>query len=393
MHVIIVILIISFLILIHELGHYLAAVKTKTNVEEFGIGYPPRLVKFFSYKGADFSLNFIPFGGFVRLEGEMGPEAEANPDEVKKVKKSTQSSTITSQQGSHKEPYYQKSILQRVLIVSAGVIMNVLFALVAFSVVFSFIGIPTVISDQARVGSISPDSPAQEANLPINVNIVEIRSDSRVYVVNDFYDVQQAVSDNRGEFLEIVVSGPCEGIECSLELETYQVYARTEAETPLGQGSIGVGFEEMIFQFYPWYEMPFRGTWYGVRQAIGLGWIILQAFGDMFVQLFSKGTVPQDVAGPVGIVHEAGKGNIISSDFWSNLGFAGMLSLNLAIMNLLPIPALDGGKILFLFLEKIFGHKTIEKIEGYANYGGFALIVILIIAITIKDIGRIVNGL
>ncbi|KUK79166.1 MAG: Membrane-associated zinc metalloprotease [Microgenomates bacterium 39_7] len=391
MHIIIVILIISFLILIHELGHFFAAIKTKTKVEEFGIGYPPRLLKLFTYKGTEFTLNLIPFGGFVRLEGEMGPEEEDLNKEADREKFST-SRNVSALNDSIKEPYYKKSISQRALIVSAGVIMNVLFALIAFSVVFSFIGIPTAIIDQARIGYIAPNSPAQDAKLPINVNIVEIKSDSRVYEVNNFSDVQRAIGDNRGSTLEIVVTAQCEDLECPEEFESYQVYARTEQETPSGEGSIGVGFEEMVFRFYPWYEMPFRGTWYGIRQAISLGWIILRALGDMFFQLFSRGTVPQDVAGPVGIVHEAGKGNIISSDFWSNLGFAGMLSLNLAIMNLLPIPALDGGKVLFLTLEKIFGHKKIQKIEGYANYGGFALIVILIIAITIKDIGRIVSG-
>ncbi len=380
MHVLIVILIISFLILIHELGHFVAALKTKTNVEEFGFGYPPKLIKLFRFKGADFTLNAIPFGGFVRLEGEMGPDSMPKEADQARAKLSD------------KQQYYVKTATQRSLIVLAGVFMNVLFAVTAFSVVFSFIGIPTLLADQSRIGYVAPDSPAESAGLPINANIVEIRTDTKVYKITDFFTVQEAVNENRGETLDLIVTANCDGVECPQEFETYQVYARTEEETPQGQGSIGVGFDEMVYQFYPWYEMPFRGTWYGMKQAVGLAWLILQALVDMLMQLFSTGTIPQDVAGPVGIVHETQKGNIITSDFWSNLGFAGMLSLNLAIMNLLPIPALDGGKFLFIMLEKVLGKKTVEKIEGYANYGGFALIIILIVAITVKDVTRIIGG-
>lgn len=386
MHVLIVIFIISFLILIHELGHFVVALKTKTNVEEFGFGYPPRLLKLFTFKGVDFTLNAIPFGGFVRLEGEMGPDSMP---ESKPKNKTTPGASFDQPNAG---PYYEKNAWQRSAIVLAGVAMNVLFALVAFSFVFSFMGIPTILEGQARIAHIAPDSPAEESGLPLNTNIIEIKSDTKAYEITDFFSVQQAVKENLGKTLEVTVTAQCEGVSCPQEYETYQVYARSEEEIPEGQGSIGVGFEEMVFQFYPWYEMPFRATWYGIKQAIGLGWLILQALTDMLVQLFSKGTLPQDVAGPVGIVHETQKGNIITSDFWSNLGFAGMLSLNLAIMNLLPIPALDGGKFLFILLEKVFGKKTIEKVEGYANYGGFALILILIVAITVKDIGEIIGG-
>jgi len=138
--------------------------------------------------------------------------------------------------------------------------------------------------------------------------------------------------------------------------------------------------------------MPFRGTWYGIKQAVGLGYLIIQALFQMVVQLAVTGQVPKDVAGPVGIVYEAQQGNIITDDFWSNLGFAGMLSINLGVMNLLPIPALDGGRALFILLEKIFGKKHIQKIEAYANYGGFALLILLILMITYKDIMRIIVG-
>lgn len=379
MPVLIVILIISFLVIIHELGHFLAARKAKINIQEFGIGYPPKLLKLFTWKGTDFTLNAIPFGGFVRLEGENGPDLEKLKDGNPKLKPNEWA------------PFYAKTAKQRIKVILAGVLVNICFAVLAFSIVFSFIGIPKDISDQARIGTVMENSPAAEARLPENVNIVEIQTDQRSYKIKNLFDVQQAVEENQGQMLTIVTTLECDQLKCPKETQQFEVYARTKEETPEGQGSIGIIFQDMIFVFYPWYEMPFRGSWIGIQQAISLGYLIVKALIDMFGRLISTGQVPQDVAGPVGIVYQAQQGNLISQDFWNNLGFAGMLSLNLGIMNLLPIPALDGGRALFIFLEKIFGRKKIIKIEAYANYAGFTLLILLIILITAKDVGTIIS--
>ena len=378
MAVLIVILIISFLVIIHELGHFFAAKKAKINVKEFGLGYPPKIKKLFSWQGTNFTLNLIPFGGFVRLEGESGPESEEKKlDQVKPDKWG---------------PFYTKTAKQRLMVIMAGVIVNLVFGVLAFSIVFSFIGIPTELINQARIGWVLENSPAAEAGLLDNVNIIEIRTDQNTYKITDFTKVQEAISVNKGQNLTIVTSLACDGAVCPQETQEFNVYARTEEETPEGEGSLGIVFESLVYHFYPWYQMPFRGTWYGIKQAVGLGYLIIQALFQMVVQLAVTGQVPKDVAGPVGIVYEAQQGNIITDDFWSNLGFAGMLSINLGVMNLLPIPALDGGRALFILLEKIFGKKHIQKIEAYANYGGFALLILLILMITYKDIMRIIVG-
>jgi len=371
MDILIVIFIISFLVLIHEMGHYLVAILTGTDVDEFGLGYPPKLLNLFSFKGTNFTLNAIPFGGFVRLKGEF-----------------ISGESVLEDEGA----FYNKSALKRMAVTLAGVTINIVFAIFAFSIVYSFMGIPVSLNNQARIGAIAPGSPAAEVNLPLDVNIIEIKTETNIYSINTFSDVQQAIGENKGKNLEILVSGQCEGLNCEDTTSTYYVYARTDEQTPEGEGSIGVGFLESTFQFYPWYEMPFRGTWFGMQQAVGLGWMILEALIEMFVGLFTRGVLPQDVAGPVGIIHETQKGNVISDSFLANLGFAGMLSLNLAIMNLLPIPALDGGRAIFILLEKIIGKKTVEKIENYANIGGFALLILLIVAITIRDVGNIIKG-
>lgn len=377
MLVAIVIFIISFLVIIHELGHFFAARSAKVNVKEFGLGYPPKIAKLFTWRGTDFTLNAIFFGGFVRLEGEHGPD----PEEIGQVE-------IKKDEWG---PFYTKTARQRLKIVLSGVVVNILFAVLSFSAAFSFIGIPQEITDQVRIGTVMDGSPAAEASLPENVNIVEIKTEQQSYQIGTFREVQQAVEENRGRTLTIVTTTECEDLTCSDTTQQFEVYARTQDETPEDQGSLGIVFQNVVFVHYPWYEMLFRGTWVGIKQSFALGYLILQALADMFIGLITQGQVPEGVAGPVGIVHETQQGNIITRDFWNDLGFAAMLSLNLGVMNLLPIPALDGGRALFILLEKLVGKKKIQKIEPYANYAGFVILILLIVFITIQDIGRIIQ--
>lgn len=384
----VVIAIISFLVILHELGHYLAAKKANVIVEEFGLGYPPKLLTLFKVGETEFTLNLIPFGGFVRLVGESGPESEGDIEEQEATGLTRDRSSDPRQPG----PFYTKTIKQRLTIILAGIFFNIIFAVAAFSVVFSFIGIPTPLENQARIGWVMPDSPAEQAQLPTEVNIIEIKTDKRSYRINSIQDVQQAVADNRGQELTLEVTHQCQQLSCPDETELYQVYARSEAETPSDQGSLGILFQESVLTFYPWWQMPFRGTIYGVKQALTLSVLIVRALTQVVTNLVKTGQVQQGVAGPVGIIHQAQQGNLIQEDFWSNLGFAGMLSLNLGIMNLLPIPALDGGRALFIIFERFFDRKRVQQIENYANYIGFGIIAILIIGITINDVIQVFAG-
>ena len=372
--VFIVLAIISFLVLIHEAGHFIVAKKNKINVEEFGLGFPPKITTLFNWRGTDFTLNFIPFGGFVRLEGEDASAAEICAAKTKKDQWA---------------PFYAKTATQRMKVVLAGVAVNFIFAIVAFTIVFSFLGIPHLLTNQARIDTISSDSPAEAANLPTNVNIVEINTDQQSYKITGFEQVQKIVAANRGQNLDITVTNECQQLNCPAQTTTHSVYARTIEESPEDQGSLGITFKNAIFVFYPWYEMPVRASWYGIKQSLGFGYLIIKTLGEMLTRLVSSGQVPAGLAGPIGIIDEASRGNIITSNVWENLGFAAMLSLNLAVMNLLPIPALDGGRALFIALEKVFSKKKISKVESYANYGGFMFLMILIVLISINDVVRI----
>lgn len=366
MAVLIFMLVLSVLIFIHELGHFLAARWAGIRVKEFGIGYPPLAKKVFSWQGTDFTLNWIPFGGFVRMDGEDGKPG----DEPK--------------QGE----FYAAPAWKRLVVILAGATVNFVFGVVAFSLIFSVSGIPVEI-DRPQIGYISPNSPAAEANLPQDRAIVGFAIEGERVETDTIEEVISVVSEHPGQTVSMIFSGVCQGIECSGEEVSYDVYLRTAEETPDNQGSLGIGFAEVINQFYPWYEMPFRGAAYGLQQAIVLGQEIFGALERLGSSLVQERTLSEELAGPVGIVHQASTLGIFEQGALMIVLFAGLLSINLAIMNVLPIPPLDGGKAVFILLELVVSQARSRKIEYWFSYAGWVLLMGLIGIITIRDIARL----
>lgn len=372
MAVIIFILLLSLLVIIHELGHFFVARWRGVAIEEFGFGYPPKLIKLFRWKGTDFTLNAIPFGGFVRLEGEEFDQSE-------KASKLKPPSTA----------FYTKSAFSRIAVIAAGPIANFLYGIVAFSIVFGIVGVPRSLEDRPRIEAVAPGSPAEMAGIQAEYEVVGFQLADELIATPKVADVVKFTQLNRGQSVTMLVSGPCTGLTCPETRAEKQLTIRSEAETPAGQGSIGLVFADFIFETGPWHLRLVRGIGYGVQEALTLGVIIITAVWGLLRDLILSGQVPTDVAGPVGIVHQASEYGLLSRGFLPMLEFSGMLSINLGIMNALPIPALDGGRILFVLLEKVIGKKRIQSIEGYAHYGGFILLIGLIILISVRDVAQI----
>jgi regulator of sigma E protease len=373
LQIIIFILVLSFLVIIHELGHLFAAKWAKIKVEEFGVGYPPRAFKLFTWGKVIFSLNWIPVGGFVKMIGEDGPDDD---DKSKDDEDGL-------------APFYKRSAKKRLVVILAGVVVNFIFGIIAFSIIFGFKGIPTQI-DGARIGYISPDSPAQQVGIKDNTQIKSINFGEETVDITSVDQAVELLSTQKGNEITLTNSFPCSEEFCPDETEKFIVKLRTDDETPAGEGSLGIGFSDFYYKFYPWYEMPFRSIWYGIQQALFMVLMIVVALFEMFQQILG-GSVPKDVAGPVGIVDQAASSGLFTEGPLTILNFSAMISINLAVMNLLPIPALDGGRALFIILEKFLGKKRINKIEGYANYGGMILLLGLIVLITGADIFRIIT--
>ncbi|MDQ5951705.1 MAG: Peptidase protein, partial [Patescibacteria group bacterium] len=269
----------------------------------------------------------------------------------------------------------------------AGATVNLVFGIIAFAAIFSYIGIPEPISE-ARIGYISPDSPAATAGLSTNTEIIGFKTsaDGELITTSNTADVIAFVQENKGREVIVVTSGQCDGTQCDYSVTETPVYLRSAEETPENEGSMGVAFDSVIFIHYPWWQMPGKATLYGLQESLNLGREILKALSKLGTDLVQKRQVSSELAGPVGIVHQAHSAGILNQGFIMILSFAAMLSINLAIMNVLPIPPLDGGKAVFTILEAVFSRKHLYKIEYWFSYTGYFLLMALILFITARDV-------
>ncbi len=325
------ILVFGLLILVHELGHYFVARLTGIRVLELAIGFGPKLAGW-SKAGIDYSLRAVPLGGFCRLMGE-NPEEADDPDS-----------------------FPQKPITSRMAVLLAGSGMNLILALLVFFLIFFFIvGTPT---DTAQIGYIVEDSPAEEIGLEVGDRIISIDNEP----IESFDDVIAVVSVRADQEFTITV-------ERNGEEFSYLVTAGQEPGT--GRGIIGIGQMLDRYNFVPSVQHSFR--------QFGM---ILASFYHVL-----SGQAPLDVAGPVGIVHVIGE--VAQTGFVNLLMLTALISINLGIINLLPVPALDGGRIMFLVIEAVRGRPIEPEKEGFIHFLGFALLITLILFITYQDVLRL----
>ncbi len=351
--VIVFIIILGLLIFVHEFGHFLVAKKNGVRVEEFGFGFPPRI---FGIKKGEtiYSLNWIPLGGFVKIFGEEG-EAKEN----------------------HRS-FASKKIWQRAIILLAGVVMNVVLAIIVISLGYG-LGLPTAIDDSQIVSSakvqiteVAPQSPAQLAGIKVGDIIINIVGQGELNNISRVARVQNFINENKGK--EIIVS-----LQRGRDVREVKITPRVNP--PAGEGALGVGLARVTKIAYPWYQAIFEG----IKTTFILIWTIILALGYLFWQLVSQGRAPgAEVAGPVGIFSLTGQA--AQMGFVYLLQLTALLSINLAIINALPLPALDGGRLLFLIIEKIKGSPVNQRIERAIHSAGFVFLIILMLLITMRDV-------
>jgi len=348
--ILIFILVLSVLVIVHEAGHFFMAKRAGLLVEEFGFGIPPRI---FGKKIGEtiYSLNLFPFGGFVRLNGENSEEGVTDP----------------------KRAFITQSKKTRVSIIVAGVLMNFILAIVAFAAVYTVTGVPKDTND-VKVIEVAKGTPAETAGFLVDDVIVKINGKS-VADNKGFIEAVKEVSDKEVVFL--VKRGS----------EEKELKATPRSNPPEGEGALGVVISTVSIYFPPIWQRPFVGVFYGFKEAIFWTQMIAVGLFGMIAGLF-RGVVPKDVAGPVGIY--ALTSQAASYGIMSLINFMGVLSVNLAILNILPFPALDGGRLLFIFLEKIIGRKVLPKVESIIHMAGMAILMLLLFAITFSDIKHLI---
>ena len=398
-------------VLVHEFGHFITAKWAGIRVEEFGIGFPPRLVGFrkresggweviwFSgkhnpedtyvsqkqpyYSNAGsvvstipeamkgqstpynnqidtvasdhtiYSINFLPIGGFVRMPGENGdindPEGYYDP-----------------------QSFAAKSAGKRIIVLLAGVTMNIILAMVLFTIAYG-LGEPTF---PATIGKVVPGSPAAVASLQPGDTIVSVNG----HPVQLFTDVQNIVTNAITADKNLHATVPVElEVRHAGETQTVSTTVHVRVHPPQGQGPMGVE-EKIVFVSSPLWQAPFKG----IQHTFS----VTGDFINQIAQMIAGAVKPQ-LAGPVGIVKITGEvaASVPDLGWWPILSLTAILSLNLAIINILPFPALDGGRILLILIELLRGGKRLKpEREGIINFVGMAILLTLMVVITVNDV-------
>ncbi len=363
--IIVFILILSILVFVHEFGHFTVARLFGVHVEEFGFGLPPMLIGK-KIHGTLYSLNLLPIGGFVKLAGE-------DAEDIDREKHGVKSKEARSRY------FWAKSKKERILILLAGVTMNFILAIGITGFLLSR-GIiePT---DRVRVEKVMSQSPAESAGLAVGdvVKEIQVTVNGKKEIIRPTKPgmIVGTVNAHKGE--TIVVTIDRKGVVMVISLIP-------RINPPEGQGALGVQLNNYERHVYPWREIP----WKSVEVTFKRAYQMLYSIGDMLVRLVTGQTVKsEEVSGPVGIAKVVG--DSMKYGWEAVLEIVSILSLNLAILNILPFPALDGGRILFVVLEKL-GKKTRPAVERMIHQIGMMLLLGLLLLITVSDILRIVRG-
>ncbi|HTX87017.1 MAG TPA: RIP metalloprotease RseP [Candidatus Nanoarchaeia archaeon] len=408
---IIFIIVLSVLVFVHELGHFWVARKMGVKVEEFGFGLPPRAIGALKFQGermlpleqadtievsenlfgeekiheelaeiglvekikrwkffwgerlpdpiegfqADdtvYSINWLPLGGFCKIKGENG-ENETDQDS-----------------------FVAKKIWQRIAIISAGVVMNIFLAMALFAAGY-MIGLPQSVDDNSsqkyisgekiQIVEVLPDTPAAKAGLRAG-DVVETIDGNKF---KSDAALRNYVNSRSGKILDYRIS----------RADKIFDYKITPAVAN-GKGEIGIAIVNTGLVRYPWY----LAIWKGISTAVILLGVIIVAFYDLIKNLILGHGLSAEISGPVGIATMTGQ--YARMGFVYLLQFVGLLSLNLAVVNFFPFPALDGGRIVFLLIEKIKGSPVKREVEAAIHNVGFIALILLVLAITVKDISH-----
>ncbi|MBU1915668.1 RIP metalloprotease RseP [Patescibacteria group bacterium] len=350
------IVVLSVIVFAHEFGHFFLARRAGVKVEEFGFGFPPRL---WGVRRGDtiYSINAIPIGGFVRLKGEAG-ENEQDADSF-------------SRQGATK----------RSLIIVAGVVMNLVLAWFLFSVGYTF-GLPQIIDDEAalpgyarvveeklHIVDVLEGTPAAEADIQIG-DVIIMADESAVTTIEAFAGL---TGDGGDRPIGLKLDRDGEVLDKTLTPTMLEV---------TGKPGIGVSLMKTGVVSYPIYAAFLQGLW----TTISFTGQIVVAFAVIIRDLVMGGGAPAEISGPVGIAVVTGE---VARHGWRHLlQFTALLSINLGVINILPLPALDGGRLLFLIIERLRGRAINQRLEATIHNVGFALLLMLVLVVTYGDVVR-----
>lgn len=353
--IVVFILIVGLLVSVHELGHFIVAKLVGVKVEEFAFGFPPKI---WSKKIGEtkYILNVFPIGGYVKMLGE---ENSVND----------------------KRSFSSQRTSRKIAVIIAGVVMNFVLAWIILTIGFS-VGMSPLLSSPDQLGGkrletsiiiaeVAKDSPADLVGLKPGDQIISIASDNQTVNIEKGNDLTEFTTSHQGQQISLT-------IDRDNEIKEFEPTLSDNQSQPLGVAAV----DNSIIRI-PWYKAP-------LVALIETGKVFQLTFNfiaNLFSNMFTAGQIPSDIGGPVAIYVYTGMA--VKVGIMAVLQFVAILSINLALVNILPIPALDGGKILFLTLRKIMGRRFIkEKVENIIHTVSFVLLILLMVLLTIKDIRR-----
>lgn len=373
--------VLATLVISHEFGHFFVARKNGIRVEEFGFGFPPRIcgVRRITENGKKrwqwvwghpktegqtelptlYSFNIIPLGGFVKIKGENAAEDGADaPDS-----------------------FASKKVWQKAAVLVAGVGMNVVVAWALLSVGY-MIGLPEIVGEgttnlqnvSLQIIDVLPGKPAANAGAAAGDVVMRVDSIDKP-TLSQFQEYVRSHKD-----VEITV-------ELKRDGQTVIKQIKPELMSETGQAGIGVGLAPIGLAKYPWY----KAFYYGMLSTGFYLKAIVISFFTLIVGLFTGSGVGEAVSGPVGVAVMTGE--VARLGIIYLMQFTAMLSLNLAVLNILPIPALDGGRLFFILLKKVIRQPITPRVEQTIHFVGFVLLMVLVITVTVKDIGTFGGGI
>jgi regulator of sigma E protease len=356
------ILIFSILVMVHEWGHFMAARKAGIQVEEFGFGLPPKLFKIKKDKhGTVYTLNWIPFGGFVRLFGEDSMDPAVVRD---------------------KRSFASKSLWKRTTVVLAGVMMNFILAWLLIAIGFT-VGMKPFLAtpEDLQAGIASGIVETQKVFLVHGIDQAfplartEMKAGDLVTSINGI-QVSESI-----DLSKVILPNTLNTVAFLQKGHEKAVMASSNAEGKLG---MTISLEDNIMKVnlvrYPFWQAPVRAT----EEVVRLSGLTVRMLGKVVTTLFTKLMVPEGVAGPVGIARMTY--TFAQQGFMALLQFMAMLSLSLAVINIMPFPALDGGRLLFIVFELVSRRRPNAKWETVIHTAGYAILMLMILAITWNDI-------
>lgn len=368
MSILIFVIILLVLVLVHEAGHFFSAKKFGIRVDEFGFGFPPKI--FGVKKGeTEYSINLLPIGGFVRIFGEeVNDETSSGPDA--------------------KRSFVNKPKYQQAIVLVAGVLANFALAWLLFSIGF-ISGLPSSVNSGLKgaefenvnltIITVAPNSPADRGGLKSGDKIVSATQLENNAVVDEDTEltpesIKEFVTEHSGDEISI---GYLRGK--NNEFQVTKIVPEGPAESP----AIGISMDQIGTAKLG----PIKAVYEGLKlTALVTKGTVLGLFNLVFDAIRGKGSM-ESVTGPVGLVGVVG--DAYQFGFVYLLSFAALISVNLGVINLVPFPALDGGRLFFLLIEKIKGSPLSPKVSNMANMIGFCLLLLLMAVVTYHDIVKL----